>query len=525
WHQGESLLHDQQPSLFVHYDDGLFYPHFAFYGGTLYSVAGALSAVLGGEGLPAYVTTWVAAFAVAYGGWVWLARMAGLGRWAMHAPAVLFITSPYYLTLVYVRGDWPEFVAVSSMPMLAAAGLSVLRAERLRLLPAVALAGATVMFSGSHNLTLLWGGVVVLVLAAVLWLAVPAARRQVTRRSVLRVLGIVVPALLVNAWFLVPDVTYQAHTIIASMEVRGWLRDTSPFVAPEHLFALGRSTAVPSRPGFDLGLPVLAMGWALIAVALVLRRTWGTTWMRTFLALAGVTIALIVLMTHVGLVLALPKVFTMIQFSYRLESYILLTIAGGVLAALVLLRGAPVGVRRWTWAMVPVLAISLTGAARQVGDHPEGELLGSFGLPAISSMGIFADRSVKEIPPGPLVKVTFPPALVRDDRLTVTVPLNPGQLVDTNLMVMPALMHVDGARMAGAHTVVDAAGNIRRHTVLQVDRTAKPGAATITLRAAHPPAVTVGRLLSLLGILGLLAHAAVPAVRAGWRRAGAIAHS
>jgi hypothetical protein len=67
--------------------------------------------------------------------------------------------------------------------------------------------------------------------------------------------------------------------------------------------------------------------------------------------------------------------------------------------------------------------------------------------------------------------------------------------------------------------VVDAAGNVRRHTVLQVDRTAEPGAATITLRAAHPPAVTVGRLLSLLGLLGLLANAAVPAVRGGWRRA------
>jgi hypothetical protein len=68
-------------------------------------------------------------------------------------------------------------------------------------------------------------------------------------------------------------------------------------------------------------------------------------------------------------------------------------------------------------------------------------------------------------------------------------------------------------------------GNTRRHTVLQVDRTAQPGAATITLRAAHPPAVTVGRLLSLLGILGLLANAGVPVVRRLRRRAGAIGHS
>jgi hypothetical protein len=513
WHQGEALLQDPRPSLFVHYDDGVFYPHFAFYGGTLYTLAGALSAVLGGSGRVAYVVSWILAFAAAYGGWTWLGRMAGLGRWRAQLPAVLFVTSPYLLTTTYVRGDWPELVAVCSLPLLVAAALSVLRADRLRLLPGLALGLSTFVLSGSHNLTLLWGATFLAVLGVALWAAVPAARRSVTRRGVVRVASVAFPAVLANAWYLLPDLAYQAHTVI-SAQYGNWrhlLEARMDLVSPPHLFALSRPSALPAAAEFVLALPVLAMGWAAIAGGLTLPRARGATWARILAVSAVMAGALIVLMTHAGLVLALPRPYVMIQFTYRLESYVLVAITGAVLAALVLLRDAPRRIGRWTWVLVPVLVLWVIGAVGQTARHPDGGRVSSFLRPAIGSMGIFGDADVPEVAPARLAKLTFPPERVRHDRITVTAGAAPGQVVDTNLMTMPALVTIEGATLIGDHTTQHD-GDVRRHAVLRIDPDATPGAARITIRAAHPAAVTIGRMLSLLGILGLLARLAWPAV-------------
>jgi hypothetical protein len=514
WHQGEALLHDPRPSLFVHYDDGVFYPHFAFYGGTLYALVGALSAVLGGSGRNASVLSWILAFAAAYGGWTWLGRMAGLGRWRAQLPAVLFVTSPYLLTTTYVRGDWPELVAVCSIPLLVAAGVSVLRADRLRLLPALALAVSTIVLSGSHNLTLLWGTTFLAALGVALYAAVPAARRLVRRGGVMRVASVAVPAVLVNAWYLVPDLAYQAHTVIAAQygNWRSLLEARMDLVSPAHLFALDRPSALPAAAQFVVALPVLAMGWAAIAGGLTLPRAWGATWARLFVVAAVTAAALIVLMTHAGLVLALPRPYVMIQFTYRLESYVLLAITGAVLAALVLLRDAPRRARRWTWVLVPVLAVWVSGAIGQTAGHPDGGQVSSFLRPTIGSMGIFGDADVPELQRIRLAKLRFAPERVQHDRVTVTARAAPGQAVDTNLMTMPALVTIEGATLIGDHTT-EHDGDVRRHAVLRIDEDATPGAARITVRAARPAAVTIGQALSLVGILGLLVSLGRPALR------------
>ncbi|HEV7754043.1 MAG TPA: hypothetical protein VGO71_21000 [Baekduia sp.] len=521
-HQAQTLLHDHHPSLFVHYDDGVFYPHYAFYGGTLYAVAGVASAVLGGAGRDGYVVSWIAALAASYGGWVWLGRMAGLGRWTAQAPAVLFVTSPYLITSIYTTGDWPELVAVSSIPLLVASGVSVLRADRLRVLPALALAASTILFTGSHNITLLWGGTFLVVVGACLGTGIPQVRRQVTRQGALRVAGIVVPALLVNAWFLMPDIAYQAQTMIsARYPTRGYVEGRMDLVGLGHLLSLHRRSADSEIPQFVLTLPVLAMGWLAVAAGLLARRGWGAPWLRALALLTALVAALLILMTHAGLLLALPKPYVMIQFTYRLESYILLGLCGGVLAALVLLREAGRRVRRWTWVLVPVLAASVAGAIAQVGDFTVWPVAGTFDAPSISSMGQFTDATTPEAAARPRPRIAFPPGGVHRDRLTVTAPLSPGQQADTNLMVMPAMLHVDGARIVGAHTLPPDGNVDRRLAVLQVDRDATPGAAKITVRAAHPLPVVAGQVLSLLGVLGLLANFLALLVRR--RRRAAVA--
>jgi hypothetical protein len=187
-------------------------------------------------------------------------------------------------------------------------------------------------------------------------------------------------------------------------------------------------------------------------------------------------------------------------------------VTGAVLAALVLLRDAPRRIGRWTWVLVPVLAVWVIGAIGQTAGHPDGGRISSFLRPTIGSMGIFGDAGVPEVAPARLAKITFPPQRVRHDRITVTAGAAPGQVVDTNLMTMPALVTIEGATLIGDHTTQHD-GDVRRHAVLRIDDDATPGAARITIHAAHPAAVTIGRVLSLLGILGLVVSLARPAVR------------
>ena len=73
-----------------------------------------------------------------------------------HAPAIVFVTSAYYVTNLYGRGAWAEFMAVSALPLVLAASLRLVRG-RLSVGPVVCLVAASVVFSGSHNITLLWG--------------------------------------------------------------------------------------------------------------------------------------------------------------------------------------------------------------------------------------------------------------------------------------------------------------------------------------------------------------------------------
>src|SRR6202043_4111905 len=61
------------PTLFLQTQRlGVFYPLFAFYGGTLFALTGALAVVLGGSTILAFEAVTLAAIAAAYGGLFWL---------------------------------------------------------------------------------------------------------------------------------------------------------------------------------------------------------------------------------------------------------------------------------------------------------------------------------------------------------------------------------------------------------------------------------------------------------------------
>ncbi len=519
WRQSLAIRADHAPTLFLQYPLGTYYPHYAFYGGTLYALVGTVSLLLGNAPLETYVLTYLLGFAAAYGGWWWLAHTCGVGRWWAHVPGVVFVTSPYYLTLIYERGDWPEFIGVSMIPLALAAAVSVLRADRLRAGPALALTVSCVLFFGSHLLTAVWGTTVVVLLALAILLCVPAARRLLTRAGIGRTAGVVVPAALLSAWFLLPTLSYGADTFIGS-EYPHWeavLREGMHLVSAAHLFTISRASAATPGTAFALSLPVLAIAWALGSVALALRGGPPGAWRRVLVICAVATALMIVLMTHAGLILALPHAYSTLQFSYRLESYVLLTLCGALLAGLVLARAGGRRTRAWRWMVAPVVLVAVVGAIQQVNAHSDlpgrnqifGKLEPIEKLDYDDARLTILNYTAKGHPP----EVNFPYTQVHDNRVSEVVRLPPHQLVYTNLQTFPSLVHVTGARIAG----IDNAG----YDVLEVlpptprgtGEGATPPAETISVSPADPLPVTAGQALSLAALAALLLQFGWLAVR------------
>jgi hypothetical protein len=513
WHQSLAIRANGAPSLFLDYSGAVFYPLYAFYGGTIYALTGALSLALGNAPLQAYVLTYVAGFAAAYGGWYWTARTVGVGRWLANVPGLVFVTSAYYLTLIYARGDWAEFLGVSTIPLMIAGGVALLRSDRPRARPAVALASSSIVFFGSHNITILWGSTMLVLVGLIVVACVPQARRQIRRRGLICVAAVLGAALLVNAWFLLPTVAYESHTTIGatSLNAQLLLRQTMPLVSSEHLFTWSRASA--STPGalFALSLPILVIVWLLCSVVVLLWTGSRGMWMRILLILSGTTAVVIVVMTHAGLILALPRPYTLLQFSYRLESYVLLGLSGAALAVLALIRRGARSPSWWAWTLVPVLVVAVVGAVQQVGAYPGGEdaklALGSYDSPppALEGQHDYDDVSLPLLRAGNLPSLEVPPAAIHRDRASVTAHVGPGQLMYTNISGGPDLVQIKGARVAG----VDERG----HIVLAVG----PGNAQASAASAQPIAteaitvspaeslpVVLGRVLSLIGVGALV---------------------
>jgi hypothetical protein len=518
WHESVAIRERGTPSLFLSYSGGLFYPLYAFYGATLYALVGTLSLVLGDAPLQTYVLSYVLGFAAAYGGWHWIARSFGVGGWRAHVPGLVFVTSASYLTTVYALGDWPEFQATSIMPLLIAAALSVARAPRLRFGPALALALASVVFFGSHLLTLVWGTTILVVAMAAVAACVPGARRAVTRAGAMRVAALVIPGALLSAWWLLPTLAYEANTFVAHAypHARELLRQTMYTVAAHNLFSTSRSPSPGSIVSEEL--PVLAMAWVLASIAILARTartaraasTAGTaragrSWMCLLLVIAVGTAGVALVMTHAGVMLALPRAYATLQFGFRLEGFVLLGVSGAIVCVLAMTREAGGRLRGWTWLLAPIAVVSVIGAIEQSSSHPRSAArstaLSSYLVPPPERFGQF-DYLDSHLPvnESSLPLVDFPLTEVADSgSATARAPVAPRTLVATNLRVGPELVDVKGARIVAMDEEQD--------DVLEVTGT------TISVSPASSPPIVIGRVLSLLAALTLLAELAWLAAR------------
>ncbi|HEX5270354.1 MAG TPA: hypothetical protein VFW33_07705, partial [Gemmataceae bacterium] len=339
--QRDAIAHHGHPSWFLHSTGlGVFYPQFAFYGGTLYGSAGLLSFVLGVTG--AYIAFFAIGLAMSFGGWTWLARRLGVVGPLAFLPGLLHITAAYVMANAYGRGAWPEFVATMALPLVIAAVWDLLTAPTVRPGAAAALVFASVYLTGSHNITLVWG-VVFLGLAA---LAVAlgaglAAVRAVPLQRFGAVAGLMALGVGVNAWFLIPDLLYAKRVHFEAYDNGVTFFNTASVV----LSPIRRVPSQSTSPGLTAQAPVLALAWALVALAVA--RPWRDRLGRTLLRVAGLLCLLLAgflvlvlrddpLVGPLGRALwaHVPNFLRYLQFAFRLETYVTILVIGLVVLAL-----------------------------------------------------------------------------------------------------------------------------------------------------------------------------------------------
>jgi hypothetical protein len=504
---------------------GVFYPLFAFYGGTLFAASGALAVFLGGSTILAFEAVTLAAIGAAYGGLFWLARQLGVRGWLAHAPALVFVTSAYYVTDLYGRGAWAEFMAVSALPLLAAASLRLVRG-RWRVGPVACLVAASAVLSGSHNITLLWSATLAVVALALYWL-LSGRSYELPWRRMAATAGLIALGAGLNGWFLLPDVIYSHDTIISAEHI-AW-STTGFFNTFGVIFDPLRT--VPSEsatPALYVQLPVLALVWGLLALPVV----WRERRLR-----AGVVTALIMLAGLLVLIMSeaaysvLPTFFQQIQFAYRLQTYVTLAIAGLVLVGvLALTRRAASGRTKRSdrplalglgLAVAFGLAVSawqlwvpnthIVGLATSYSDRADALRGSTTRLPTSwAELHDYADRSLPVVATPEPAPFRFKANYVNDDRYAGPTFLPAGPLFATNIAAGPYLVHVGGhVRVVGRTTKGD----------LVLERTTggtQP--VSVELRSELSAPVVLGRIITAASAALLLAFSLTAALRGRWRK-------
>jgi hypothetical protein len=515
WVQGTGLDQAGHPSYFINARGiGVFYPFFAFYGGTLYALVGGISDLLGNQPIAAYVGVTTLAIAGTYGGMVWLGREFGLRGAAVHAPALAVVTSAYYITNLYGRGAWTEFMAVAVIAPMLASALQLARVRRWRPWPVLVFTLSTVLFSGSHNITLVWGTTIMAFAAVVAWLALGAPRQLPVRRLAM-VGGLALASVTVNAWYLIPDISY-AKDVAAHLEIAPGGALVPFFDTPQLLFDPLRSVpAASTTPALFVQIPVWFLAWGLAVGAVLIRRRGADKLLTRMWISAIVVLAILLCMvTITPFWRVVPFPLDEIQFPYRLGSYVFYTIGGLVLvSALALQRAAGSSGRSPTvvWlrrALACVCVISVGLCVWQqwvprtlfIGDsytHRAEALTSTSTIPRTWYDPIsYTDVQAPIVPVAPGRVLIIPPSSVHGDRFAAWLKVPPGPApIQTNIAGGGYLVHISGLRRVGRSseglTVVrrERAGRGPVHVVLEITRSAT---------------VLLGWTLSALGCSALL---------------------
>jgi hypothetical protein len=326
------------PGLFVSARPmGAFYPLFSYVGSGIYTLGAYLAMVIGP--IAAYKLLFFGGICMAYGGFSWLSFQFGLTGWRAQVPGAMFVTATYFITDMVGRGDFAEFIALSSIPFVIAASCAMFSSRRVKLRHRLAVVLGAFVLSGSHNITLLWGttfiaALGILAVATFCWRwPRPWPLRRAGQLVVLAIIGVGL-----NAWYLIPDLAYGLNTLV------GFVTQHSK---PQSLFITANVVLNPFRPAdgsppaevaafardVRLSLPCLFAAWALIVLGFNWRRIGPALWV--FVGGLLALLAILVVLTVAASPWAwLPHVFWSVQFTWRLGGYVLVTTALLVMIAI-----------------------------------------------------------------------------------------------------------------------------------------------------------------------------------------------
>jgi hypothetical protein len=459
WNESTAIRAHGHPTLYLQArgpgQPDVFTPFFGFYGGTLYSVVGTLSAVLAGRPVLAYSLSIVGAIAVAYAAMYWLGHQCGL-RWpARHVPAVIFVTSAYYLTDLYARGAWPEFIALSMLPIVVAAGLHLLT-RPWRPASVAAFAFGCIGVSGSHNISLLWFGLLIAIIGAACWLVAGSRRPSPGRTAAVIALAVLCGC--VNGWFLLFDVAHSGSTVIGQGGF-GWL---AAFGTPAALLTPFRTAPFAGAADLTVAAPVLAIV-AAIAVRAVSPsgRRLGLGWLGRlwWVVAVGLTLTLVLMMWREAWKF-LGSPFTLIQFPYRLSGPVAFLSAVLLMLAL---RFAQERQSGSAWSPRAVVGVLVAVTLVQTGLQLHSNFVRSAGSdrnlvlasgPSVAPLNLngnaYRNASLPAVPTSSRRAIAFPTPEPGGTRASATIDLASGRApVLTNIAAGPYAVRVEGARVIG----------------------------------------------------------------------------
>jgi hypothetical protein len=493
------------PTYFLHsVESGVFYPHYLFYGGSLYALTGWLGVLLGSS-VNAFRLTFLMAFAACYFGTLWAARQLGVRSLLAHAPATLAVTGSYYLTKGYNDGGWPEFIAVSMIPLIAAAALSIIRSERVPLSSAILLVTSTFILTGSHNVTLVYGPLFLAIIAVA---ALAVYRRSVTRSLIRRfsvVGGLMALSTALNGWFLVPLVRYADLTLFRHLDYQQFdmfddaTRSFDSWRVVFHPLRTYPVLPIANAHSFYVQAPLYALIWLTCLGIFMWVRGERSTTVTMYATLVGILVGILTLILWQGVWEVIPEVFKIIQARYRLQTYVNYSVVGLVIIGLVYLA------RQWrprVWLMTLALATAaaLGLATWQVWSQKTYLTVGeitkdSERLPPIEFAGCPTPC------PTVLTDYRFPGKVIGvPDQLTVDIPeartgevrvrVPRGGPYRTNIAWSPLIELRGPARIVGATPEGWAV----------IERSPRAGEATVSVhvRAHATSAVVMGRVVSAL---------------------------
>ena len=308
---------------------GVFYPHLALYGGTLYWCTYLAGRMLGSFKL-AFSLSIVVSFAASFLGTWWAARQVRASMVIASLAGLTMVACPYYLTNVFGRGAWTEFVAIAWLPPAIASLLSVI--PRPRALPVALLIVSIGVVSGSPTITLIYGlgfvavGIVAVIVAAPDWF-------RSTQGKVTAVAAIAC-GIGVNAWWIASLAAYANRTMVSSVANTMGAADFTRF-----RIVFSPWQAVPgssSTPQLHANAPV----WVTIATVVGLAYALATRRMRPRVGIV-LSIGLVVLaaLPSVWPIWSLiPGPLKILQFPYRTLSYFDLWVVACLILVLASLR-------------------------------------------------------------------------------------------------------------------------------------------------------------------------------------------